>query len=160
MPRYLVGRIDQKTVALTLRINIGLSARMTLEGYAQPFVSSGRYREHKEVIDPDAASYPDRFDVLGPGELVRDGGELVIDRGGDGAADYRVPEPDFRFRELRSNLVYRWEVGPGSTFFVIWSHAGSSRLADAGLTGGDLGALFDQPAGDVVLVKLSYWFGL
>jgi hypothetical protein len=160
MARYLVGRIDQKTVALTVRVNVGLTARMTLEGYAQPFLSSGRYRDHKEVIDPDAARYQDRFDTLGPGELERAGGELVVDRGGDGAADYRLPEPDFRFRELRSNLVYRWEVSPGSTFFLIWSHAGSSRVADAGLGGGDVGALFEQPAGDVVLAKLSYWFGL
>ena len=28
---------------------------------------------------------------------------------------------DFNFKSLKVNMVLRWEYGPGSTFFFVWT---------------------------------------
>jgi hypothetical protein len=81
-----------------------------------------------------------------------------VDGDGDGAADFSFPLGDFSFRELRSNVVLRWEYRPGSALFFIWSH-GRTSLGPEGRysVGDDLGDLADEPGEHVLLAKLNYW---
>jgi hypothetical protein len=69
--------------------------------------------------------------------------------------------PDFNFRELRSNLVARWEYRPGSVFYLVWTH---NRTSGESITNHSLdyniNQLFDQHASNVFLVKFNYWFSL
>ena len=44
--------------------------------------------------------------------------------------ELRLGNPDFSFRQFRSNLVARWEWKPGSSLYVVWS-AGTHRHARA-----------------------------
>lgn len=78
-----------------------------------------------------------------------------------GAADYAFANPDFNFREFRSNLVLRWEYVPGSALYVVWSQGRTSVLGDGSF---DLGRGFDDLFGlhphNVFLVKFSYCFQL
>jgi hypothetical protein len=153
-PHYVFARIRATDVALTLRLNWTFSPRLTLQAYAQPYLSSGRYAEYKDVDDPGAARYSDRFRLLAPGEYSfdpsPDPGVLQLDR------------PDFNFREVRSTVVMRWEYRPGSTVFAIWSHGRTSDTFDDGRFrfGRDLSALGRAPSEDVVMVKVNYWIGL
>src|SRR5690606_37410579 len=43
----------------------------------------------------------------------------------DGAAGpapaYTFRDPDFNFRSLRGNAVFRWEYRPGSTLYLVWT---------------------------------------
>ena len=39
----------------------------------------------------------------------------------DGGPAYTFANPDFSFRQFRSNLVARWEWKPGSSLNVVWS---------------------------------------
>jgi Domain of unknown function (DUF5916)/Carbohydrate family 9 binding domain-like len=162
-PHYVMGRIRQATAALTLRASYTFSPRMGLQLYAQPFVSTGRYAEYKEAVDPQARHYEDRYYIYAPDEMMDVGEDRLIDRNGDGVADYQFERADFNFRELRSNLVFRWEYRPGSTFFLIWSHGRTSDADDPdgrfGL-GNDLSALADEGGEHLVLAKLNYWLGL
>ena len=43
--RYILGTIDQETLSTTLRINYSLNPNLSIQYYAQPFVSKGRYKD-------------------------------------------------------------------------------------------------------------------
>ena len=52
---YVFGRIDQTTLAMTMRVNYTMTPRLSLEIYAEPFTSTGRYTNFKELADGRAA---------------------------------------------------------------------------------------------------------
>jgi hypothetical protein len=78
-----------------------------------------------------------------------------------GAPRYSFTDPTFTVRSLRGNAVLRWEYRPGSTLYLVWTHA--SQLPD--LPRGsidfneDVGSLFHGPSENIFLVKVSYWLG-
>ncbi len=160
-PHYVLARIDQTTVGMTLRLDYTVSPDLSLQVYAQPFVAAGAYTDYKEAEDPRAADYADRFHTFGDGEIDEVDGELRIDRDGDGVADFAFAPADFNFRQLRSTVVVRWEYRPGSTLFFIWSHDRSSVVEDGAFSlGSDLSELADERGEHVVLFKLNYWLGV
>ncbi|MBI1930226.1 carbohydrate binding family 9 domain-containing protein [Candidatus Poribacteria bacterium] len=151
---YIFGRTARQTVGLTGRFDFAFTPDLSLQRYAQPFVSAGRYNQLKQVADPLADDYANRFDRLET-EAV-DGGYLA-DVDGDGNPEF-ISNPDFNFKQFRSNAVLRWEYRPGSTLFVVWSQ-GRQHSAPTGQfdLGSDIGMLFDAPADDVFMVKISRW---
>ena len=52
---YVFGRIDQTTVAMTLRFNYTMTPNLSLQTYAEPFVSAGDYTNFRELVDGRAA---------------------------------------------------------------------------------------------------------
>ena len=58
----------------------------------------------------------------------------MVDRDGDGAIDLAFDRPDFSVRELRSNLVLRWEYRPGSACSSSGATTGPTRWS-TGATG-------------------------
>ena len=46
---YVFGRIRQTTVGLTARVNYTITPTLTVQIYAQPFVSAGEYSDYKEL---------------------------------------------------------------------------------------------------------------
>ena len=159
--RYVLGRLDQETRALTVRVDFSLTPNLTLQYYGAPFASRGRYSELKRITDPRAPDYRERFRRIG-GVRV-EGGRHHLDEDGDGAADYAIDEPGFDVREFNSTLVARWEYRPGSLVYLVWSQArddGALRGGRGLSFGRGLGQTFDVPAHDVLLVKFSKWFPL
>lgn len=151
---YVFGRIDQTTVGLTLRADYAFTPTLSLQLYAQPFVSAGRYTGFKEVADPRAERYEDRFRTLAPD---RDGSVYRVDLDGDGG-DEAFGAPDFNVKQFRSNAVLRWEYLPGSTLFVVWSQDRDAYRADGDFDfGADVRDLFGVRPRNVFMVKLSYW---
>jgi hypothetical protein len=65
--RYVFGRIDQKTVSVTTRFNYTMTPTLSLQLYAEPFVSAGEYSNYKELVDGRAENYPDRYRAYGYG---------------------------------------------------------------------------------------------
>lgn len=138
--RYQFARLQQTTAALTGRLNYTFTPVLSLQLYAQPFVSAGDYSGLMEVADPRAERFADRF------------------RPAQGTL------PDFNYKAFRSNAVLRWEYRPGSTLFVVWSQ-GRDHFEDDGSFAArrDFGRLFNPefaPSTNVLLVKFSYWFNL
>ncbi|HRP07747.1 MAG TPA: DUF5916 domain-containing protein, partial [Gemmatimonadales bacterium] len=137
---HTFAELDQRTLGLTWRLNYTFSPNASLQWYANPFISKGSYSRVRELADPRAGSYHDRFQPYTGPEADNPGG--------------------FNVKEFRSNAVFRWEYLPGSTLFVVWSQGRSQfapRMGDPGFSG-DLGDLFGQRADDRFLVKVSYWF--
>lgn len=161
--RYLLGRVDQKTLGIGIRLNYSITNNMSIQYYGQPFVSAGRYSRFKRVTDPRADRYAGRFERLSDGALTYDDADEVyrVDENLDGAVDYTFDDPDFNFRQFRSNLVLRWEYTPGSTLFLVWQQqrsgsGGSGEFAARR----DLEGLFDTYPSNIFLLKFNYWFSL
>jgi len=161
-PRYLFGTIDQETLSLTLRMTYCLTPDLTIQYYGMPFVSAGAYRDFKKIMNSRSRIAGERFRLLG-GAAVYDPAVLQyrVDENGDGTVDYTFGNPDFNFREFRSNLVLRWEYTPGSALYVVWSQGRKGFLSEGSFDyGRDLGGLFDTHPDDVFLIKFSYCFQL
>lgn len=153
-PHYLFARIDQTTVGVTARVDYAFSPTLSLQLYAQPFVSNGSYGDFKQVADPVAATYAGRFTPLG---VRADGSGYLADVDGNGSEE-AVRNPDFNFKQFRSNAVLRWEYLPGSSLFLVWSQ-GRNRYSSTSAFdfADDVGDLFSAPAENVFMVKVSYW---
>jgi hypothetical protein len=154
---YVFGTIAQTTAALTTRVNWTFSPKLSLQVYAQPFIAVGNYSELKDVDNPHARRFADRFHMLAGNEYSEMDGTVTVSHNGT----YSFDRPDFNFGELRSTVVLRWEYRPGSAVFAIWSH-GRTNDSDTGrmdLTR-DIADLGRAPGEHVVMVKANYWIGL
>lgn len=160
---YLLGHVDRREGSLTLRVDLALTPRLSLELYAQPFVSAGRYSALRLVADPKATAYAERFDSLGADRLTRPGGDspATVDANRDGNVDFTFEEPDFRLTSLRTNSVLRWEFLPGSTVFVVWQQSREDRTP-VGTVDFGRGFLdtFTATGANIFAVKVAYWVGL
>ena len=129
---FVYAELKSRTLDLTTRANFLFTRDLSLELYLQPFISTGDYRNYKELARPDSYEF----------------------------APFREPEdnPDFRSRSLQSNLVLRWEYRPGSTLFAVWSQSRSKdyeRYTYRPL--GDVLGSFADAGTDIFLVKINYW---
>jgi hypothetical protein len=136
---YSFAHIDQRTVSMSARINYTLTPDLTFEFYGQPFVSTGRYSDVRELsATPEAASYAARFQPFAA-----------------------PPDADLAFKvtQFRSNSVVRWEYRPGSTLFLVWAH-GRDGPANQNLDESwsrDYRDLFRLHPDNTFLIKVAYW---
>lgn len=157
--RYILGRMQQHTLATSLRLDLNLSPRVSIAYFGSLFASSGTFADFKQVTDPLASRYEDRFARLA-GNLSYD---PTADRfaASDAQGAYTFDNPDFDVREFQSNLVLRWEYRPGSNVFVVWTQ---NRTDDQVYRAFDDLAEYDrllsEPAENTLLVKFSYWFSI
>ena len=136
---YTFGRIDQTTVALPLRVNYTVTPNLSLQLYAEPFVSGGEYNAFKELANGRAVDYSQRY-VPYAYDIVANG------------------NPDFNVKSFRTTNVLRWEYKPGSTLFVVWQQARENDEVPGGFQlGRDVHGIFGVPPRNVFLVKLAYW---
>jgi hypothetical protein len=134
---YVFGRLRQTTVSLTTRVNYTITPALSLQVYAEPFVSTGDYERCKELVNGRAPRYEDRY------------------------APYAYPlNPDFRFTSFRTTNVLRWEYRPGSTIFVVWQQGREEYLEGWRnfRFGRDFRDIFTAPARNAFLIKVAYWF--
>ncbi|HEX9970737.1 MAG TPA: DUF5916 domain-containing protein, partial [bacterium] len=162
-PRYIIGCIDQKTLDFTIRLNYYITPDLSLQYYGQPFISAGHYSDFKSITNSKAKKMADRYLPLSGDKIQVDAqtGNIEVDENRDGTQDYQIPNPNFNFREFRSNLVLRWEYQPGSTFFLVWTHGRSQRVTNGGFDfSHDLKQMFDIYPDNVLLVKFNHWFSI
>ena len=138
---YTFARLDQKTTSVTARVNYTFTPDMSLQTYLQPFVSKGTFSNVRQLsATPRADAYDDRYaPYLNPA--------VTTDPGG------------FNFKQLQSNVVFRWEYKPGSTFFAVWNHGRQGSLNREGDENfrGDVRELFSLHPHNTFLMKMSYW---
>jgi hypothetical protein len=139
---YTIAKLVGGTRALTTRISYAATPSLSVEWYAQPFLAQGTYSNVRELNDPRADAYDQRFrPYADPAVTSAPGG---VD-----------------FRQFRSNLVTRWEYRPGSVLFLVWSQ-GRDLFANQPATlnvGEDVRDLFALPPRNTIAIKASYWFG-
>ena len=132
---FTFAHLNQKTLSLTGRIDYTLSTVLTLQLYAQPFISKGTYSSLRELADPNAPSFGDRY------------------------KPYAATADGFNDKEFNSTAVLRWEYRPGSTLFVVWTQGRSdySPLEGSRSFAGNFRDLFGLHPNNTFLVKASYW---
>jgi hypothetical protein len=134
--RYVFARIYQQTVGIQTRLNYTVTPALSIQLYAEPFVSSGNYTNFKELVDGRSKSYEGRYKPTA-----------------------YAGNPDFNYRSFRTTNVLRWEYKPGSTLFVVWQQGREDSVEYGNFNfNRDFGAVFDAPAKNVFLVKFAYWF--
>ncbi|MCH2449749.1 MAG: carbohydrate binding family 9 domain-containing protein [Gracilimonas sp.] len=157
--RYVFADIKQHTLMTSIRLNWTFSTTMSLQTYVRPFISTGDYSKFKEFAEPGTYN----FDVYGTdkGSISKSNGEYTVSPDNNGnSPDIRFSDPDFNFRSVQGNAVFRWEYMPGSTLYFVWQQQ-RSDFAGVGSfdIGRDLDGLFSAKPTNVFLVKVSYWFG-
>jgi hypothetical protein len=163
--RYIFADLRQTTTSLTTRLNATLTPDVSLEIYAEPFISSARYGTLKELENAGT------FDCLRYGmdignvERTPTGGYRIDPDATGSAPAFDLSNRSFNQRSLQGNAVFRWEWRPGSTLFLVWQRSHLDRLAPDSPTsrvgdfnfGRDAGELFGGRADNVFLVKFNYW---
>lgn len=159
--RYILGTIDNKTIKASLRVNYTLNPNLSIQYYAQPFISRGRYSEFKYVTNATAERLDDRFYAYNPDQVNYTDGQYEFDENQDGQVDYSFGNPDFNVVQFNSNLVMRWEYIPGSELFLVWSQGLRSNLdSSLSLVDGFESGIIDQQPQNIFLIKATYRFVL
>lgn len=136
----IFGRRDTRTAEMSLRSNVTFTPDLSLQVFGQVYLARGHYDRFELLQDPDTWAPLDAY----------------------------PNDHDFAFNSLQTNVVLRWEYRPGSTLYVVWSHARDQYL-DADLPGLDASPYDVRPADqlfdtfrlvpdNVFVVKLNYLF--
>jgi hypothetical protein len=135
---YVFGRLKQRTSSFTFRVNYTITPELSIQTYAEPFVSAGEYTNYREVVNPRALEHAARY------------------------APYAYADnADFNYRSFRTTNVMRWEYKPGSALFIVWQQGRQDELDYGNFRfGRDFGGIFAAPANNTFLVKFSYWLNM
>ena len=126
--RYVFSDLFQTTLSATTRVEWTFTPLLSLQLYAQPFASAGRYKRFKELAQPGTQQYAvygrDNGSTVTPTTDPVSGHILSYSVDPDGATGsapaFTINNPDFRTHSLRGNAVVRWEYRPGSALFFVW----------------------------------------
>ena len=131
--RYVFGVLDRRTVSADLRLNWTFTPRASLQVYLQPYLSAGQYSNFRSLARPSSFA----FEPYAYGT-----------------------NPDFNFRSLRANAVFRWEYLPGSTLYLVWTNEKVNYEEQNGSFsfGRDFSEMLRAGPANVFSVKLTYWW--
>jgi hypothetical protein len=134
---YLFAHLDQQLLSFTGRFNYTATTTTSLQLYAEPFLTTGRYFRLRELANPRAARYEDRYrPYVAPTDAA-----------------------SFNVKQLHASAVARWEYRPGSTIFLVWTQGRDQDDRNAGtfVPNRDFRDLFGAHPDNTFLVKASYW---
>jgi uncharacterized protein DUF5916 len=129
---YVFARLRSAELSAGIRLNWTYTPTLSLQLYAQPLISAGKYDQFKWLARPRT------FDFTPAG------------------APYN---PDFNFRSLRGNAVLRWEYLPGSTLFFVWTQT-RQDVEDVGdfAFQRSMDRLLSAKASNIFMIKATYWW--
>ncbi len=159
--QYLFGLIDQRVMSMSVRMNLTLLPNLNIQYWGQPFVASGKYSNYKIITSPRASDYYARFHQFAPAEISYspDLNEYQIDQDQNHIPEYTFSNPDFNWKEFRSNLVLKWEYIPGSDLYLVWSQSRDNTDSFGTFSPSrDLHNLFNLKPYNIFLIKVSYRF--
>jgi len=158
--RYVFADLGQTTLAMDTRVEWTFTPALSLQVYAQPFVSAGRYSSFKEFKAPRTYD----FAVYGVdrGTIARSAaGIYTVDPDGAGPArPFTFANPNFTNSSVRGTGVLRWEYRPGSTLYLVWTQERSGYDPTGTFDFGSAStAIFRGSATNVFQIKATYWLG-
>lgn len=154
--RYLFAHLDYTELAANLRLNWTFTPKLSLQLYMQPLISHGDSDDFKELSRPRTYDYH-----IYTEEQIKQDGDIyrVTPDPTTPANSYEFDNPDFHFKSLRGNAVLRWEYAPGSTLYLVWTQDRSNDYYynDFAMRH-SMNKLLGQPANNIFMVKLTYWW--
>jgi hypothetical protein len=166
--RDIFADLEQTTFSLATRVNVTLTPLLSLQLYAEPFISSGDYSGLKQFAQPGTFDFFRYGDDIGT-VAQQANGHYVVDPDGAGpAAPFNVLNRDFSLRSLLGNAVLRWEWRAGSTIYLVWQQRRINAVSNLGPNGTDtwvgdfdfgrdVGDMFGAPADNIFGIKVNYW---
>lgn len=159
--RYVFGDIEQKTIAANIRLNWTINPKMSLQLFLQPLISVGTYTNFKELAQPSSLNFTN-YSQVGSVDFDKENEEYTVDPDGNGPADsFTFSDPNFNYKSLRGTLVFRWELLPGSIFYLVWSQDRADFNNPGEFKfGRDFDNLLGAETNDIFLAKFSYWLDI
>jgi hypothetical protein len=156
--RTVFGELDYKTIAANFRVNWTFTPTLSLQLFVQPLLSVGSYSNFKEQAK--AKSWETNLYTNVSYDAENE--EYTVDPDGAGPAEQLTfDNPDFNFKSLRGNLILRWEVLPGSVFYLVWAHDKTNDKYPGDMRfGRDFKDLWYARGNNIFLAKFSYWFNM
>jgi hypothetical protein len=161
---YVFANLRQRTLSVSARADWSLSNALSVQLFAQPFVSAATFSGYEALRAPRTFD----FDVFGKDRGTVQSlpnGRVSIDPDGSGPSPAftlgdEQNETSFVSRAIRVNGVVRWEYRSGSAIYLVWQQTrdGTATLDDASLIR-DASRVFGVPAKNVIYLKASYRFG-
>jgi hypothetical protein len=131
--RYVFGRLQQKQLSVDTRINVLFTPKASLQVFMQPLVSVGHYVDFRSLAAPKTFTFDSYTNPLA--------------------------NPDFNFKSLRINAIFRWEWHLGSTLYVAWTQQRQDPSNPGQFDfGRDFSHIFTGPPDNTFLIKLTRWF--
>jgi hypothetical protein len=157
--RYLFGDMVQNTISANIRLNWIFTPKLSLELFAQPFLSSGDFTAVHALSQAGQGDFL-TYGSFGASTQADTGGVVTVDADGAGAApSYSMSNPDFTFASLRGDAVLRWEYMPGGTLFFVWTQDRAYGTNDGTFRAGDsFHNLFQQTGDNIFAVKATYYW--
>jgi len=155
--RHVFGRMDYDELSFPILLDWTFTPKLTLQSYVQPLFATGKYDAFKELARGDSYDFNHYGDD--GSTIVRDDDGYVVDPDGAGPIEaYDLYDPDFNLKSLKVNLVLRWEYGPGSTFYLVWTQdrmdfQNPGEFAPRR----DWDLLMEAPGDDIILAKITTW---
>ena len=158
---YVFGGLRQTELSAAIRVNWTYSPTLSLQLYAQPLISAGRYDYYQELARPRSNAFTrygrDNGSTIA---FVDSTNSYTVDPDGAGPAQpMSFGNQDFNFKSLRGNAVLRWEYMPGSTLYFVWTQSRQDyeSIGDFNF-GSSVGRMMRAPADNIFMVKLTYWW--
>jgi len=131
--RYVFGVLDRRTLAADLRLDWTFTPTASFQLYLQPYFTAGQYSSFRSLARPSTFA----FDPY-PYSL----------------------NPDFNFKSLRANAVFRWEYLPGSTLYLVWTNEKLHEEGGNGVFSVQRGfsEVFRATPANVLSLKITYWW--
>jgi hypothetical protein len=138
---YTFAHLEQTESYIQFRVDYTLTRVLSLQVYAEPFVSKGTYSNWRETsATPRATAYDARYQAISDTGLVNN-------------------NQGFNVKAFNSNVVLRWEYRPGSTLFLVWTQGRSGSDVTEGNRNlqRNFGDILGLRPDNTFLVKASYW---
>jgi hypothetical protein len=153
---YTIATLHQNTASAIVRIDATFTPRLTLQFYAQPYLSDGRYDNWRKVGDPRSPEYSKEYVPYTP--IPEDNPDVGT------CTAVTVSCYNFDYQQLNVNTVLRWEYRRGSTLFIVWTHGRTVYNYDQAYSGfspgSDVNSMFSVHPMNTFEIKATYWFGL
>ncbi len=156
--RYVFAELSQHTFGAGIRLNWTFTPKLSLQIYLQPLISSGDYKNFKELAKPRTYSF-NQYQI---DDALQNNEEFFVDPDGNGPSQgFVVSNPDFNFKSLRGNAVLRWEYLPGSVLYFVWTQTRSDEenIGEFKFKK-SFDRLLDAHPDNIFLIKFTYWLNI
>ena len=156
---YVFSNLDQETISASIRMNWSFTPTLSLQLYLQPLLAIGKYSQFKELAKPKTMLVNNYGKNNSTITYNSDKDYYIVDPDGSGPAEeFSFRNPNFNYKSLRGTVVLRWEVLPGSIFYLVWTQDRTNFLDPGELRfGRDFSNLLDSESNNIFLAKFSYW---
>ncbi len=154
--RYVFSRLQYKEIAANIRLNWTFSSKMSLQLYMQPLISHGNFTDFKELSRPRTYDYH----IYTTEQIGFNGKDYrVTPDPAHPDASFTFSNPNFHLKSLRGNAVLRWEYAPGSTLYFVWTQdRNNDDYHNQFDIDSSVNTLLKEPANNIFMVKLTYWW--